>query len=303
MIQSIKVINYLGESLIIDLRSPEKSGFFISNIEGLGPTKSTVNMTEVLSTDGAFFNSSRSGSRNLVFTIGFMMLPNMSIEAIRQQCYRFFPNKRPVDIEITTDRRVGRTIGYVESNDPDIFSKDEETVISIICPNAYFYEKSPTITGFVDSIPEFQFPFSNESLTLKLLEFSQVVVHTEKNIFYNGDAETGVVITIDVLGAVHNLSIFNTTSGERMDIDSVQVIALTGGDLQSADQIIISTLKGAKTIFLIRGGVVYNIFNAIGQYADWFVVTQGNNVFTYSADTGTDKLMFSIENNILYEGL
>lgn len=42
MIKSVTVVNHLGESLKLDLASPEKSGFIVKSIEGLGPVKATV---------------------------------------------------------------------------------------------------------------------------------------------------------------------------------------------------------------------------------------------------------------------
>lgn len=303
MIKSIKVINYLGESLTISMKNPEKSGFFIKSIDGLGPTKSTINTMEVLSVDGAFFNSARTTSRNLVFNIGFLWSYGLSIESLRQLTYRFFPNKQIVQLEIETDNRIGCTYGYVESNEPNIFSIEESTSISIICPDAYFYEKNNKTTKFTGTIPMFQFPFQNPSITDPLIEFSQMYIHTTETIFYDGDSETGVVINIDILGNVRGLSIYNDTTGQRMDIVSAQVLSLTGADLKSGDKIVISTSKGYKTISLLRSGVSYNIMNAIGQNADWFVMTRGNNVFRYSATSNQDKLLFEVLNNILYEGL
>lgn len=43
MIKSVTVVNHLGESLKLDLASPEKSGFIVKSIEGLGPKYGTPN--------------------------------------------------------------------------------------------------------------------------------------------------------------------------------------------------------------------------------------------------------------------
>lgn len=55
MIKSVTVVNHLGESLKLDLASPEKSGFIVKSIEGLGPVKATVNTTKMSTTDGALY--------------------------------------------------------------------------------------------------------------------------------------------------------------------------------------------------------------------------------------------------------
>lgn len=59
MIKSVTVVNHLGESLKLDLASPEKSGFIVKSIEGLGPVKATVNATKMSTTDGALYFDER----------------------------------------------------------------------------------------------------------------------------------------------------------------------------------------------------------------------------------------------------
>lgn len=76
MIKSVTVINHLGESLKLDLASPEKSGFIVKSIEGLGPVKATVNTTKMSTTDGAIYFDERvqkflkKFSGNISFIIG-----------------------------------------------------------------------------------------------------------------------------------------------------------------------------------------------------------------------------------------
>lgn len=76
MIKSVTVINRLGESLKLDLASPEKSGFIVKSIEGLGHVKATVNTTKMSTTDGALYFDERvqkflkKFSGNISFIIG-----------------------------------------------------------------------------------------------------------------------------------------------------------------------------------------------------------------------------------------
>lgn len=302
MINKVTITNYIGESLVMDLRSPEQSGFFIRKIHGLGPSKAIVNTTEVLSADGAFFNSSRISSRNIVIDLGFLD-DGRSIETTRQQTYRFFPMKKLITIQIETDNRNGITYGYVESNEPNIFSKEEGAIISIICPSAFFYSNDDIFTIFSGTNPSFEFPFENSSLVSSLIELGQVFIDTQKSIFYTGDEETGVIISINVLGDVNNLAIHNATRSQTMEISSAVIISMTGEDLKLGDNVIISTIRGDKYIYLIRNGTVYNILNALSETAIWFRLERGDNVFTYTADNGLSNLQFSITNKVVYGGL
>ena len=145
MIKSLKVTNHLGESLVLELMRPEKSGLIVREISGLGPSKATINTSDVATMDGSVYNSSRRENRNIVLDL--MMYPFPTIEDSRLLTYRYFPIKKQVRLEIETDNLNVHTYGYVESNEPDIFSEEESTQISIICPDPNFYDVVKTSTA------------------------------------------------------------------------------------------------------------------------------------------------------------
>lgn len=302
MIKSVTAINQLGESVTIELGSPEKSGFLILGIDGLGPSKATINMTDILSDDGAVFNSSRVSTRNILLHLSFMGWP-ASIEGLRQESYRYFPVKTRVELIFEMDNRTCWTYGYVESNTPSIFSKDEGTDISIICPDSYFYSQDTQVTLFSGVVPAFSFPFSNESITSNLVKFGDVSMSTSKTIYYEGEALAGVVMFMHALGPVINPTIFNIRTRESMRIDSTKLSILTGYGIIAGDDIIISTIKGDKFIVLQRDGVVVNILNCIDKNSSWFQISKGDNIFAYVADAGIANLQFRVENQVIYEGI
>ena len=155
MINFVEVTNYLDETFVLRLKDPAESGFFIRSIDGLGPAKANVNMTDIATIDGSRYNSARLQTRNIVLNLGF--LPIHPIENLRQLTYKIFPIKKNVKLVIGTDNRVLQTEGYVESNEPDIFSKDEGCQISIICPdpNLYAYYTESRTYGGIDALFEF----------------------------------------------------------------------------------------------------------------------------------------------------
>lgn len=303
MIKSVTITNHLGEGLLIELRSPEKSGFFIKSIDGLGPPKADINTTEVLSFDGSFYNSSRLVSRNIVFNLGFYNDGTETIEAIRLKTYRFFPSKKPITVKVITDSRTGLTTGYVETNEPDIFSKEEGTTISLICPSSLFSGEETIITSFNGTTSLFEFPWENPSLTLPLIEFGNIFINTAQSVVYSGDEPTGIIMTINFLGAVSGLTLYNVTLGQTMAIDTAKVSAIMGSTFQAGDQLILSTIKGNKFIYGIRAGLYYNLLNALSTSANWFTLERGDNVFTYTATSGLSNVQASVQHKILYRGL
>ena len=304
MIKSVTVINYLNESLKIEMGRPELSGFHVQEITGLGPPKANINATENSTDDGSVYNSARLDARNIVLKL--VLFPNPTIEDTRQSSYKYFPIKKPVTLLIETDNRICETTGYVESNTPNIFSKQESISISIICPDPYFYstgENGINMTVFHGIEPLFEFPFSNESLSEPLIEFGSITNEPIKTVYYTGDAEVGILITIHAIDSAANITIFNTQTRESMSIDTTKLETLTGAGITKGDEIIISTVKREKRITLLRDGVYINILNCLNRDADWFQLSKGDNIFAYTAETGLENLQFRIENRTVYEGI
>lgn len=307
MIYSIVVTNYLGDRIKLELGKPDVSGFLIKSITGLGPAKANVNTTEVSTNDGSLFNSARLSQRNIVLDMVFInTVYGESIEDLRQKSYKYFPLKKSVELTIETDNRYAKTTGYVESNEPNIFSSQEGTQISIICPDPYFYsagEDGNNVTNFYSIDPIFEFPFSNESLDEPLLVFGEIQIKTEGVITYHGDSEIGVMIYIHAIGPATNINIYNTETREVMRINTEKISSLTGKGIVASDDIVINTAKGEKSITLIREGVSYNILNCLDKNTDWFTLAKGDNIFAFTADSGVTNLQFRVENKVIYEGV
>lgn len=307
MIYSFAITNYLGDRIKLELGKPEISGFLIKSVTGLGPVKATVNTTEVVTNDGSMFNSARLSQRNIVFKLAFIStFYGETIEDIRQKSYKYFPVKKNVEIVVETENRYVKINGYVESNEPDIFSSQEGAQISIICPDPYFYsagEDGNNVTDFYSIDPMFEFPFSNESLAEPLLVFGEIQIKTEGVITYHGDAEIGVNIYIHAIGPATNINIYNTETREVMTINTTKIEKLTGKGLVASDDIVINTAKGEKSITLVREGKFYNILNCLDKNTDWFALSKGDNIFAFTAETGVTNLQFRIENQVIYEGV
>ena len=301
MIQSITVTNYLGESLTIPLRNSESTGFIIGEVTGLGPPAADIHTSEVATNDGSKFNSARAKQRNIVLPLYFTPIP--TIEDARQKSYKYFPLKRYVTLRVLTENRECEIDGYVERNDPDIFTDRSGTQVSIICPVPYFRAINETVTTFAGASPAFEFPFSNESLDEKLIEFATIQTKAEYIVRYEGDAENGVQIRILASATVKNVTIYNVDTRGTMHIYQDKLAALTGSGIVKGDEIIISTVKGTKSVFLLRDGQLTNILNCIGMTDEWFRLAKGDNSFAYTADEGADYLMFIVSHTTLYEGI
>lgn len=302
MIQSVTVTNAKDESLVLELMHPEKSGYAITEITGIGPVKANITSSDNAAGDGAVFNNARVSTRNIVINLRFI---GVDIEGLRQNTTKYFPVKQEITLRFVTDKRVVYTTGYVESNEPDIFSKTEGCKISILCPYPHFKMGYGTkdyvsFNGVEDTL---EFPLSNESLTDSLIECSVMRTVATGNLRYNGDSDIGVVITAHAYGSVSTLTIYNTVTREKMVLDLSKVETLTGTAFGAGDEVIISTVKNSKSVRLLRDGVYTDILRCLDLTSDWFTITKGDNVFSYTVDTDINNLLLKIENDVIYEGV
>lgn len=301
MIKSITVTNPKGESLKLELRRPELSGLIVKKIEGLGPCNATINTTEIATMDGTIYNSAKAQARNIIITLAMMFFP--TIEDARQKTYKYFPVKKKIRLDIETDRRTVYTYGYVESNEPDIFSEEETTDISIICPSPYFYEGSGSANSFYGAEPLFEFPFSNESYSEDLIEFSRLRLDSRAIINYKGDADVGAIISFRARDTVRNITLYNTQTGESMRIDTDKIETITGQKYGAGDDILVSTVRGDRYARLLRNGVYTNVISAIRKDSDFFQLSNGDNIFAFTADEGDDSLVITFTYNNAYGGV
>lgn len=303
MIRSVTAINFRDEELKLKL-DEVNDGIYIRKIDGLGPVQASINSSAIGAGDGSYFNSARIGDRNIVLSLGFIEEPN--IESVRQRSYRYFPVKKPITLLFELDNRSALAYGIVERNEPDIFSPMETSQISIICNDPYLYafgKDAVTETVFSGIEPLFEFPFENDSLLASTIQFSEIRSRADQVITYLGDADVGVEMRIYALGPISNIEIHNITDRTTMRLDSSKIQALTGSGIVAGDEIVISTVRRNRYISLIRNGVSRNILNALDKGSDWLMLTSGDNVFAYSADSGEANLQFVIRNQLLYDGI
>ena len=307
MIKTLTFINYLGDQLTINLANPFDVGMAITEITGLGPGNADIITTDNATMDGAVYNSSRLSYRNIVITLKLLGTDfnGQSIEATRHNVYKYFPIKKPLWLIFESDKRSAMIQGYVESNEPEIFSDWEKTQISIICPNPYFESLMGTTTNFSGVQPSFEFPFIT-NVQADVFEMGTQYMEGDIDIYYTGEVETGVNINMSFKDHVAPITIYNVITNESIVVDTAKIESRYG-ELQLGDKIIISTSRGAKKANLLRDNQVYNIINCLDKNLTWFQLQKGDNIFSYSVEGGQEGGLYDLEmnftNKILYEGL
>lgn len=302
MIHRVTAINVKNEILEMNLTDPWTSGINVKKVTGISPIGAEIYSTPFGVIDGGIFSGARIPSREIVLTLGMMYMPQ--IEDSRMILYNFFRIKDPMTLMFLTDSRYILINGYVKDNDVDIFSDDETAEVTVECVDPWFYSPVYKAEGFNGVRGSFEFEFSNESLTEKLIEFGEITIDTRKRVEYEGDVSVGFKLTLSFRNTnFHNIYLYNMETRERMNIYTDQIETITGEAIHDGDELVISTKSGEKSCYLIRNGLATNALSAIGKNSDWFKLTKGTNVFAFSSDYGTENIEVDISYQNAYYGV
>lgn len=280
---TLKVKNNKGEMLTLS----GNPAYNVYNITGLTPPQATINTSVNTTSDGSRFNSVRLENRNIVIYTTI----EGDCEANRLNLYKYFPAKREITLYFSHGSRDVHIEGVVEMIECDIFAKKQTAQISIVCAKPYFKAAETLINSFGDIAALFEFPFS---ISKAGIEFSTSTANQRKSILNMGDVDTGVIIELFAIGTVVEPVIYNVLTNGKMKLNFT---------MEASDKIVINTNVGEKSIKLIRAGVTTNAMGYMSPDSEWFVITNGDNVFTYDAASGTANLQITFRTSLLYSGV
>lgn len=315
MIKSFTVTNNRDETMTCELAKPSKEGFAVVGIDGLGPTQATVNVTDISSIDGGLFNSSRIGSRNIVISLVYYYDSDYTIEELRHKSYRYFPPKKKVQLVFETTNRLAIIEGYVESNEVAIFSKQEGSQISIICPNPYFYPADIEVNNYNSyAIPAFSFPFSRDldTETDSKLLMGLLLDYKLTEVMYKGDVDTGLVFRVDFLSDIDNNSTIKITNGTTSIENTIYISKIINivhamnssfNAITSGDSLKFSTVKGDKFVTFMHNNVEYNVLSCITSNGDWLYLIPGVNRIRIDTSDTDANVEISSENRVYFNGI
>lgn len=233
MLNSVDVNVLAGRSpletvdpLVLNLiNRPITDLYKVRNIDGLGAVKAAINTTPFGSIDGEFYTGRNVPKRNIVITLGMdANWSDWTPSKLRRNLDKYFTPGMKVELVFDTDDLAPVQIsGYVEANEPNIFSKDPENQISILCPDPYFSSVDPhVLTGHTDD---------------DLLDVD-----------YIGTIDTGINILIEhVSGSVSGAQLFTI----RNSIPELWALQIDDNDVPLVDathKIEVNSIPGAKYI-------------------------------------------------------
>lgn len=274
-----------------------ETSYQIISVDGLNPPNATIQSTTVAGMDGSRFASAKLGERNIVLTIKI----NGDVEANRLYLYRYFKTKQYCKIYFANGSRSVYAEGYVETIECELFGNDQQMQVSIVCQDPYLKDIDEIVYDISQVIGMFEFPFAfggngviDPTDTDDAIEFSIIDKENIVNIVNFGDTDSGFIIEIIALGAVTNPIIYCVDTDEFFGVNCT---------MAKGDVLTIDTIAGEKSVTFDHDGVKSNYLRYIQMGSSWLKVLQGDNQYTYGADSGSDMIQLLIKFRTRYEAV
>jgi hypothetical protein len=268
VLTSVKVYSSWRSAPLMPLVSggtPDTDLIQIRNIDGLDPVKATINTSQYGSIAGADYVGGSVPPRNIVVTLH----PNpdwkdWTHESLRRLLYAYFMPDRPIRLEFFSDDVVPVMIeGHVEGIETNIFSRDPELIISIICPDPYFTALSPVV------------------LTGNTIRPGG----TEEEILYNGNIETGIRLKVDAVTAP-NPSYITVKIGDVAA--SNLTVSATVDDFKYLDLSSVQMQKHVQNVSLTDGSIT-SLLSYVQAGFVWPTLQPDENFFSVITDAGVQE--------------
>jgi Phage tail protein len=251
----------------------------IRNIDGLNPVKASVNTSPFGSVDGASYVGSSVLARNIVLTLH----PNpdwrnYTYESLRKLLYSYFMPKRTTKLIFYSDDMNPVYIqGVVEDVQVNMFSKDPELLVSIICPDPYFTALNPTV-------------INGTTITSRL--------ENSIDVDYAGNIETGIGLKVTFAAAQPPPTTIGILIGGT-PILAFGVVATVGASMYFE----LSSRAMQKFVqnVTIGTGIITNLLSKVQEGSLWPLLQPGENDVQILTDAGVHD--FELTYSERYGGL
>lgn len=254
MLTKLDVSTSQGDLLSFQL-DDDTSGYLVQNIDGLDPVKATLVSSSFAGVDGEQYQSARRETRNIKLTVGLDPDPlTDTVRGLRKQLYGYLMPKSEVLLTFyDDDGPTVNIVGRVESLESALFTQEPVVDISIVC-----YDPD-----FVDPVTV-HLPVSGQVLRTTSGTLDTVI-------FYDGSADTGTVITLNVNRTMSEFTIYYQPPND--DLRQFDFSA----PLVAGDVLTISSVTGDKGVTLTRAGTQSSLLYGMSPQSRWIELMPGEN--------------------------
>lgn len=263
--------------------------YWLQSVEGLGELEVDVESEKAADQDGELYKGASAAKRNVVIKLTVIPPDGRTHAEIREEFFAFFVPRETGTLYLY-DTAATKKIEYkVEDVDFDMDGIFRDVTLSLLCHNPIFSaaeEESVEIaetTGLIewplDLPPVFEVGIKAEALMATIVNDSSV--------------SRGLTITFRASGEVVNPGMVEVNRQQSLKINTT---------MHAGDVIVLTTGPQNKRLKLQRGMTETNINNLWDFGGTWLQVEPGENVFRYTADSGTDALEVTLASTPGYWG-
>lgn len=252
--------------------------FKLTNVDGLTSANVNLSSSTVASMDGDVVNNERTTPRGIVLDL---TIEGADVEAKKRYILRYIKPKQKARLRWTQDNREIEIEGIVESIDMPRFKNAVVMQISLYCSQPYWQDIAFVIQEISEVLNLHYFTNYEDDMLYFPAEgipFGEYDTNRTKVFENSGDVSVGMEIRIIALGNVGNPVIYNS-DGQFFGVNTT---------MQAGDEIVISTVKGKKTV--TKNGE--NVLGSVMPRSTWLQLEVGENEFTIDSDDGTEGNMY-----------
>lgn len=260
MLSRIRITNETDDSIDFRMgRTSSSHAFSIENLDGTGPVKADVAFTNYTLIPGGVFHSANQGIRNI--TIQASLKPDYSANQSVGDLFtllneRIIPGEK-VRLNFYHDDIWTHWIdGYVETQEPNRFTKEPTVDISIVCVDIPFAAPSSISTT--------------------------VQTGVSKSFQYLGNYKDGMFVELTAAAALTYFQIEDTVTGDKIRINTA---------VAAGQKLRVQMRKGLKFADVTTAGGT-TVKNALGDLVvtgKWPELRRGTNTYRFTQSSATSS--------------
>lgn len=254
------------------------SNFKLTNVDGLTAAKVELSSSTVASMDGDVVNNERTTPRGIVLDL---TIEGADVEAKKRYILRYIKPKQKARLHWTQNDREIEISGIIEAIEMPRFTNTVVMQVSMYCSQPYWEDIAFVVQEISEVLNLHYFTnYENDMLyfTEQGFAFGEYDTNRTKVFENSGDVSVGMEIRIIALGNVGNPIIYNS-DGQFFGVNTT---------MQAGDEIVISTVKGKKSVMKNRENILANVM----PRSIWLQLKVGENEFTIDSDDGTEGNMY-----------
>lgn len=252
----------------------------LTNIDGFTSASVGIASSTTPSIDGDVVNNSQVQPRSIILDL--RVKNGVEVDEAKRWLFQTVKPKMKGRVRLKQTDRTTEIGGVVEGIDMPRFLNGVAAQITLYCSTPYWQDAEYIVVEIsrLLNLHYFPIPLGGLAFPAEGIPLGEYNLNNTQTYFNDGDAETGMVITIIALGDVTNPVIYDIT-GAYIGINDTMVVG---------DVIEINTNRGEKSVTKNK----VSIFSKLRSGSSFLQLAVGDNELTVDAESGEGNMYFSL---------